>query len=132
MRKRRNRIRVMFFQLLVPVLMICLMLPMGCLSVTTLPGGIEPNARPLEKGAWEELKESGAESGSFTLLWFLPVTAPADFYEAVDEAVSLESGDNLVDVQWYYEHQVWILGTVDIIHVKGKVIRYKEDVLPLP
>ena len=109
-----------------PLLAAGVFLLAGCLSIKEIPGGIEPSARPLEYGRWEELKEAEAESSGFKLFWVLPVTAPADFSQAVDEAIGTEGGDNLINVRWHHERQVWILGTVEIIRVKGKVIRYER------
>jgi hypothetical protein len=40
--------------------------------------------------------------------------------------VQSEGGDNLVNIRYYYEHQYWLVGTVDIFSVTGTVIRYTD------
>ncbi len=115
---RKNKVQVILFILL----MFCLS---GCAFHTHMKG-IEPYARPLEDKEYKVLEESEGKSSSFHLLWALPVTVPADYKEAVDQAINDKGGDNLIDVQYYHEQQYWIVGKVDILYVKGKVIRYLE------
>jgi hypothetical protein len=97
----------------------------GCLRVYTRAGGIEPSARPIGERQFEVLDRVEAQSSAFRLLWFFPVTPPADLGAAIDQAMGKKTGDNLIDLRWWHERQVWILGTVDIVHVRGTVVRFK-------
>jgi len=54
------------------------------------------------------------------------VTPLANFDRAISDAINQKNGDDLIDVSWYIERQYWIVGTINIIHIKGKVIKYKE------
>ena len=97
----------------------------GCAFKTHVKG-LEPNARPLENKEYEVLETSKAQSSSFSLLWVIPVTIPVDYNTAIDEAINDKGGDNLIDVRCWHEKYYWIVGTVDILHIEGKVIRYIE------
>ena len=88
--------------------------------------GIEPFARPIENDNFEVIEISEAQSSSFHLLGLFPVTIPADYDTAIEEAINNKGGDNLIDVRYWHEKQYWLVGTVDILHVKGKVIQYRE------
>jgi hypothetical protein len=113
-----------FYPLLAAVLL-STMLP-GCLSFTTKPTGLEPAAFDIKYRQYEVIGESEGESSSFTLLWFFPVTRGLSYKEAVDEAVARKQGDNLIEVESYHERQWWIVGTIEVLTVKGKVIRYTD------
>ncbi len=98
----------------------------GC-SLRTHVKGLESNARPLENKEYKVIDIAEGQSSSFHLLWNFPVTLPADYNKAIDEAIDEKGGDNLIDVRYWHERQYWIVGTIDILHVKGKVIRYEEE-----
>ena len=95
----------------------------GCVYVKTHPAGLIPSAREPEARTGETLGEAEGESSSFTLLWFCPVTKPASVGDAIQTAVRSKGGDNLTGASMWSEKQVWILGTIDTIYVKGTVVR---------
>jgi len=99
----------------------------GCIRHYTKAGGIEANYHPLENKSYEVLGRGTAESSSFRLFWFLPVTKALTFSEAMKQAINSKGGDNLVDIRWWFERQYWLVGTVDILYVEGNVIRYNEE-----
>ncbi len=98
----------------------------GCLHMATHPRGVAPHVRPMEHRSYEVVGESAGETSCFHLFWILPVTPTLDFNRAVEEAIIAKGGDNLIDVTWSVERQVFIVGTLTAIHVKGKVIRYRD------
>ncbi len=104
---------------------LCIALTMtGCLYSKSHPAGIEPNAKFMESLTFEVIGDAEGSASSFTLFSIVRVTPKLDFGEAVDEAVKSRGGDNLIEAVYTREKRVYIIGTVDIIHVKGKVIRY--------
>ncbi|MDY6933373.1 MAG: hypothetical protein SVZ03_04025 [Spirochaetota bacterium] len=98
----------------------------GCLRVHTHVKGLEPQAHEIGSKNFEVLGPVEGQSSSFNLLWIFPVTPIANFNEAIDDAITEKGGNNLIDVHCWHERQIWIVGSIDILHVKGKVIRYKE------
>lgn len=108
---------------LAAVLVCALALP-GCLGIQRRAGGIEPLARILETGQYEELGEVEGSSSAFHLLWIFPVTPKADLERAVDDALAAKRADNLIELRWWFERHYWIVGTVSVIYVRGKAIRY--------
>jgi len=99
----------------------------GCLMKYTHPGGIMPSYHPMEDRAYEETGWSTGETSSFHLLWVLPVTPELSLDRAVKEAIHAKGGDNMTDIRWWYATQHWIVGTVCVVHVKGRVIRYRAE-----
>lgn len=97
----------------------------GCVSVKTNLTGVSTNARAMDSMDYEVLGEAEGMHSAFRLFWFFPVTPRADREKAIEEAVASKGGDNLIFVRTWRERQHWVLGTVDIIHVRGSVIRYK-------
>ncbi|HPV99354.1 MAG: hypothetical protein QM472_15125 [Spirochaetota bacterium] len=97
----------------------------GCVSVKTSLTGVSTNARTMESMDYEVLGEAEGMHSAFRLFWILPVTPRADREKAVEEAVASKGGDNLIFVRTWQERQHWVLGTVDIIHVRGLVVRYR-------
>ncbi|HOP62834.1 MAG TPA: hypothetical protein PK358_06980 [Spirochaetota bacterium] len=106
--------------LLLPVLF----LSTGCLYSGAHPLGVEPSAKFMESAEYEVIGDGEGRSSSFTLFSLVRVTSGCDGNEAVDEAVKCRGGDNLIEAVFTRERKIYIIGTVDIIHVKGKVIRY--------
>jgi hypothetical protein len=98
----------------------------GCLSIHTNVAGIEPIARSLEVKDYEDLGTAEGESSCFHLFWFLPVTPPLDYDKAVTDAISKKNGDNLINLRFWIERQINIMGTIHVLYVKGNVIRYKR------
>ena len=96
----------------------------GCIYSKIHPAGIEPSSKVVKDLPYEVLGTAQGSSSSFALLWALPVTPKAAIDEAVNEAVRAKGGDNLIEVKMWKERSIWLLGTVESIHVKGKVIRY--------
>jgi hypothetical protein len=52
------------------------------------------------------------------------VTPVINYNEAIDEAIRKMGGDNIIEVTSWKEKNIYLIGSVDVIHVKGKVIRY--------
>ena len=95
----------------------------GCVYVKTHPAGLVPSAREPEQKSYETLGEAEGESSAFSLLWFCPVTRPVSVGDAIQTAVRSKGGDNLIGASVWSERQVWIIGTIDTIYVKGTVVR---------
>lgn len=104
-------------------LLVCISTLQACLGINTHVKGIEPSARPLTTEKYEVIGPAEFKVSSFKLLWFIPVTPCLKIHETIDENVSNKGGDNLIEMQLWHERQYWIVGTVDIVHVKGLVIR---------
>lgn len=97
----------------------------SCITIRHV-AGYEPNVRQLKPNDYGVVGSAEAIASNFNLLWFFSVTPLANFDRAISEAINQKSGDDLIDVSWYIERQYWIIGTINIIHIKGKVIKYKE------
>jgi hypothetical protein len=98
----------------------------GCLHRRVRSTGMAPQAKVMENKKYRLLGESEGQSSSFNLLWFIPVTLRIDYDRAVNEAINRMNGDNLIEVRTWKEVQIWIVGMVEILHVKGKVIKYES------
>lgn len=105
------------------MLILSLVLFSACLGMRTHVKGIEPSARPLNTGKYEIIEPAEFAVSSFKLFWIFPVTPDLKIHETIEEAVNNRGGDNLIEMQVWHERQYWIVGIVDIIHVKGIVIR---------
>ena len=106
---------------------ICSLLVSGCLHKSVRPTGLGPQAKVMENKKYRVLGESEGQSSSFNLLWLIPVTVRIDYDRAVNEAINSLHGDNFIDVRTWKEIQIWIVGMVEILHVKGKVIQYEKN-----
>ncbi len=106
------------------VLCITIFFP-GCITIMHV-AGYEPNVRPLKDISYQVVGEAESFTSNFNLLWLFNVTPPASFDRAVSDAINQKNGDDLINVSWYIERQYWILGTINVIHIRGKVIKYKE------
>jgi hypothetical protein len=103
----------------------CIVAFTGC--ITTLHvAGYEPHVRPLKSLQYEILGEAESFTSNYNLLWFFNVTPLANFDRAISNAINQKNGDDLIEVSWWIERQYWIVGTINVIHIKGKVIKYKE------
>jgi hypothetical protein len=98
----------------------------GCVSFTAHPAGVEPSAKYMASEHYEVLGEAEGISSGFMLFWVFPVTPAADSNEAVDDAIKSKGGDNLIEAVFTGERKIYIIGTVNNIYVKGKVIRYTQ------
>ncbi|PKL37532.1 MAG: hypothetical protein CVV44_14380 [Spirochaetae bacterium HGW-Spirochaetae-1] len=99
----------------------------GCIRFSRVHcTGIEPSVRPLKAQSYEVLGEAESMVSNYTFLWVWTVTPRPDYNRAMNEMISEKGGDDLIDVRMWREKQYWILGTVTIFHIKGKVIRYIE------
>ena len=95
----------------------------GCIYVKTHPVGIIPSAKEPEPESYETIGVAEAESSAYTMLWLFPVTKPVSVGNAIETAVRSKGGDNLIGARVWNEKQIWILGTIDTIYVKGTVVR---------
>ncbi|MCX7679169.1 MAG: hypothetical protein N2316_08105 [Spirochaetes bacterium] len=107
--------------------LICAIMWISCLTLRIKPCGILPNVLPIEEKEYEMLGTVEGESSSFYLLWVIPVTLPHRLDEAMKFAIQEKGADNLINVRWYLERQVWIVGTVYTIHAEGDAIRYVDS-----
>lgn len=103
----------------------CILAYSGCIS-TQHVAGYEPHVRPLKSFEYEILGDGESFTSNFNLLWFFNVTPLANFDRAISDAINQKNGDDLIEVSWWIERQYWIVGSINIIHIKGKVIKYKE------
>jgi hypothetical protein len=108
------------------ILILSLIIFPSCLGIRTHVKGIEPSARPLFTGKYQVIEPIEFTVSSFKLLWIFPVTPDLKIIETIDETVTNKGGDNLIEMQLWHERQYWILGTVDIMHIKGKIIRTED------
>lgn len=104
-------------------------LSFACISLSTRSGGIEPSFLPMEGKKYEVAGKASGESSSFYLLWMIPVTSPHRLEEALKSAMQEKGADNLIDIRWHLEKQVWILGTVYVIHAEGTAVRLTDDAI---
>ncbi len=108
------------------ILILSLAFSVSCISSRIYPGGMEPALSLNPDTEYEVLGTGEGMASSFRLFWIFPVTPEADINRAVTEALALLGGDDIIEVRWWKERKVYILGTVDIIHVRGKVIKYNR------
>ena len=108
---------------------ICLaLISSGCILYRGVRmAGMEPNVRPLQDRPYEILGEEETKFSCYNLFWVWTVTENPDFNKAVLELINKKGGDDLIEVRWWRENQQWLVGTVTIIHIKGKVIRYIDE-----
>jgi len=99
----------------------------GCISFNSHAVGVEASAKYMASPDYEILGDAEGMSSSFRLFWAIPVTPPANNRDAVDDAVKSKGGDNLIEAVYTSESKVYIVGTVNNIYVKGKVIRYIRE-----
>lgn len=95
----------------------------GCIYTKIHAVGLQSSAQSRPAPSYETLGEAEGMSSSFTFLWALPLTPRITLDEAYNEAIRSKGGDNLIGMSIWREKQVWILGTIDTIRVKGTVIR---------
>lgn len=107
------------------IVLLCSIVFLGCVTTHNV-AGYEPHVRPLKDISYQIVGEAESFTSNFNLLWFFNVTPLASFDRAISDAINQKNGDDLIDVSWYIERQYWIVGTVNIIHIKGKVIKYTE------
>ena len=99
----------------------------GCVFYRSIHmAGAEPNIKKLRDLPYEILGEVEKTISNYNLLWTVTVTSKPDFEKALIEMASEKGGDDVIEVRWWRETQQWLVGTVIIIHIKGKVIKYKE------
>ncbi len=96
----------------------------GCLWLKNHPLGIQDSAKETGGLAYEILGEAEGESSSLRLFWIFPVTHVISYDEAINEAIRKLGGDNLIEVTSWKEKNIYLIGTVDVLRIKGKVIRY--------
>lgn len=98
----------------------------GCISMKTNATGIGQTALPHGGREYEVVGESKGQSSSYKFLWLIPVTPKEDINRAIKQAIGEKGGDNLINVCYWEETQVWLLGlgTVKVLYVQGDVIRY--------
>ena len=103
----------------------CIIISFTSCITTRHVAGYEPYVRPLKSAEYEIIGESESFTSNFNLLWFINVTPLANFDRAISDAINQKNGDEMIDITWWIERQYWIIGTINIIHIKGKIIKYK-------
>ena len=106
------------------LLIISIMFSVGCISFNAHPVGIQPSAKNMNSPYYEIIGEAEGISSEYKLFWLFPVTSRANTNEAIDNAIKSMGGDNLIETVITRESNVYIVGIVNNIYVKGKVIRY--------
>lgn len=107
-------------------LIACALLVTGCLYNRTRLTDISQQAKVIENRQYRVLGIAEGTSSCFNLLWFIPVTPRTNYEKAVNDAVAGMRGDNIIEVKTWIERQVWIVGLVEVLHVRGKVIQYEK------
>ncbi|MBN2042114.1 MAG: hypothetical protein JW864_18915 [Spirochaetes bacterium] len=100
----------------------------GCVSIKTHAVSIEPSAHPVPEtySDYKKIEETELRDSSFTLFWFIPVTPEPDINQLIENRIISSGGDNIIEMKVWHERRIWILGTVNIIHVKGTIVRYND------
>ena len=117
---------VQWRNVIVAMSLVCFGVFNGCLYKGIRVAGIESHAKIMENNKYKILGEAEGTSSSFNLLWLVPVTPRIDYDRAVSEAINSLHGDNLINVRTWHERQIWIIGMVEILHVKGTVVQYER------
>ena len=117
----RSTYKLSTVALTIPLLAVVLA---GCLYQGFHARGIEPQVRSIEPLPYQIVGEAEGTSSQFNLLWIIPVTPRISFDRAVNEAISAKNGDTLIVVRTWVERQVWFVGMIEVLHVKGKVVKY--------
>ena len=104
----------------------CALMATGCLYNRTRLTDLSPQARIIENRQYRVLGVSEGTSSCFNLLWFIPVMPRTNYEKAVNNAVASMRGDNIIEVSTWIERQVWLVGLVEILHVRGTVIQYEK------
>jgi len=97
----------------------------GCLSIGRQPIGISPEAFETQGRSYDILGDAEGYSSSFAFFWLFSFGQPS-IDEAIVEAVRSKGGDNLIDINFYREREIYITGTVNAVRVTGKVIKYTK------
>lgn len=100
----------------------------GCVSIRTHATSLEPSAHPAPNtsSGYEKIEDTELMASSFSLLWFIPVTPEPNINQVIENKIIESGGDNIIKMKIWHERQIWILGTVNIIHVKGTIVRYTD------
>lgn len=101
----------------------------GCVSSSYKAGGIKPSFEPIKSYDYTKKEAIMTKTSSFNLFWIWTVTPPGDMNRAIKASLSENEADNLINLTWSIERQYWLVGTVQIIHIKGTPIQYKEEEL---
>jgi hypothetical protein len=88
------------------------------------PGGIAPSLSPIDR-PYKILGEAETRVSAFNLLWSAGVSGAPDFDRARRELIQAKSGDDIVQVSWFLEKEYWLLGTINILHLKATVIKFE-------
>ena len=89
----------------------------------TQPGGFVPSLNPIYR-SYQILDKAEAKISTFNLFGLLNVTGTPDFERARRELISSKQGDDVIQVSWYLEKEYWLLGTINILHIKATVIKF--------
>jgi hypothetical protein len=101
----------------------------GCLYSRARTSGIEPFVSQLRSSEYEVVGEAETQISNMSLLWLVSVTPRPDYNSAILELVSEKGGDDIIDVRMWLEKQQWIFGTITIMHIKGRIIKYKDSLI---
>jgi len=99
----------------------------NCVSFTLDSSDLPKTATELKEGKeYNSLGETKGQSSSFHLLWFIPVTERANFDLAIKDAIESKGGDNIINLQYKINRQIWLLGRVTTYKINGEVVQYKD------
>lgn len=101
----------------------------GCIYSRARTSSIEPYVSQLRSAEYEIVGEAETMVSNMSLLWVVSVTPRPDYNSAILEMVSERGGDDIIDVRMWTEKQHWIFGTITIMHIKGRVIKYKDSLV---
>ncbi len=103
----------------------------GCIYSRVKTSGIEPYVSHLRSSDYEIVGEAETQVSNMSLLFFVTVTPKPDYNSAILEMVSERGGDDIIDVRMWIEKQHWVFGTVTIMHIKGRIIKYKDSLVEI-
>ncbi len=103
----------------------------GCIYSRVKSSGIEPYVSQLRSSEYEIVGEAETQISNMSLLFLVSVTPRPDYNSAILEMVSEKGGDDIIDVRTWIEKQHWIFGTVTIMHIKGRIIKYKDSLVEI-
>jgi len=108
------------------LLLLVLLTAGNCIHQNMRAAGMATHFAPLEDKPYKVLGEEDAVASNFNLFWVWSVTPPPNVELAILEAVNKKGGDSMIDIRLWREQRVWMVGTVHILHIRGKIIKYTE------
>lgn len=95
-------------------------------SFGQLPSVPDNTSLPAMERPYEILGWGEAETSNFNFFWSWGVTGPPNPDRAIAKIVSQKGGDALVNIQLEERREYWAVGTINILKIRGQVIRYRS------